>query len=175
MPYEPIVRSWLSRASVSPEDSDDLIQEAYCKVAEMDAFGHIERPAAFFFQIVRNRFISQVRRARVVRIESAIDIEALTSADESPSPERIADGRREYARMQALLERLPERCRRIFEMRKIEGLPQKEIARRLGITETIVENEGSRGLRIILAGLREQGGGISEHYESLRANRANQR
>jgi len=50
---------------------------------------------------------------------------------------------------------LPDRCRRIFEMRKIEGLPQREIARRMGVTENVVENESVRGLRAILAALAE--------------------
>ena len=41
-------------------------------------------------------------------------------------------------------------------MRKIEGLPQREIARRLGVTENSVENESVRGLRAILAAITEQ-------------------
>jgi RNA polymerase sigma-70 factor (ECF subfamily) len=32
----------------------------------------------------------------------------------------------------------------------MEGLAQKEIAKRLGVTETVVENEASRSLRAIL-------------------------
>jgi RNA polymerase sigma-70 factor (ECF subfamily) len=41
-------------------------------------------------------------------------------------------------------------------MRKIEGLPQREIAQRLGITESMVENDGVKGLRLILEALRAQ-------------------
>ncbi len=61
----------------------------------------------------------------------------------------------ELARVQRLIAALPERCRRIFEMRKIEGLPQREIARRMGVSEHVVENESVRGLRAILAALAE--------------------
>ncbi len=58
--------------------------------------------------------------------------------------------------MRGLIAALPERCRRIFEMRKIEGVSQREIARRLGVTEHVVENEAVRGLRAILAAMTEQ-------------------
>ncbi|EHN76805.1 RNA polymerase sigma-24 factor, partial [Streptomyces coelicoflavus ZG0656] len=49
--------------------------------------------------------------------------------------------------------RLPDRCRRIFEMRRILGLSQREIARQLGVSENVVENEAARGLKAILAAL----------------------
>jgi RNA polymerase sigma-70 factor (ECF subfamily) len=48
---------------------------------------------------------------------------------------------------------LPERSRRIFEMRRVLGLSQKEIARQLGVSENVVENEAARGLKAVLAGL----------------------
>lgn len=167
-PHEAAIRAWLTRAMVAPDDRDDLIQEAYCHITELPSFDHIERPAAFFFRIVRNLLISQLRHNRVVNIEAVSEIGAIAGMDEAPTPERIADGRREYHRVRQAIAELPERCRVIFELRKIEGLSQKDIARRLGITETIVENEGARGLRLIIEALRRQGEQIAEHYTSLR-------
>jgi RNA polymerase sigma-70 factor (ECF subfamily) len=38
-------------------------------------------------------------------------------------------------------------------MRRIQGLPQKEIARRLGVTENVVEMQAVRGLKLILKAL----------------------
>ncbi|MCK5912139.1 MAG: RNA polymerase subunit sigma-24, partial [Caulobacter sp.] len=49
------------------------------------------------------------------------------------------------------------------EMRKIEGVPQREIARRLGVTEHVVENEAVRGLRAILAAMTEQDAPARSH------------
>ena len=40
-------------------------------------------------------------------------------------------------------------------MRRFEGLSQREIARRLGVTESVVENEGVKGMRLIMQALRE--------------------
>jgi RNA polymerase sigma-70 factor (ECF subfamily) len=71
-------------------------------------------------------------------------------ASDEPSPERIAAGRQELGRLQTALSALPDRARRIFLMRKVEGLTQKEIASALGVSEAVVENEASRSLRAIL-------------------------
>jgi len=75
-----------------------------------------------------------------------------------------------------LIDRLPDRCRRVFEMRKIQGLSQREIAARLGITETVVENEVVKGLRLISRALRQGGPaarrrGLSRDYDPDRIRR----
>ena len=156
MPHEAKVRAWLARSRMSQEDIDDVIQEAYCRLSSLDGFEAVDRPDAYFFSIARNLLASQMRRARVVQIEAVAEIEALAPFDEAPSPERQASARMELERVRTLVAALPERCRRIFEMRKIEGLPQREIAERLGVTESMVENDGAKGVRLILAAMRSQ-------------------
>ncbi|MBO9560426.1 MAG: RNA polymerase sigma factor [Caulobacter sp.] len=155
LPHEGDVRAWLRRSLAAAGDADDVIQETYCRLAGLASVDHIESPRAYFFQAARSVALEQLRRARVVRIETVTEIDALNVELDEPSPERIAGGRRELARVQRLIAALPDRCRRIFEMRKIEGLPQREIARRMGVTEHVVENESVRGLRAILAALAE--------------------
>lgn len=156
MPHEGKVRAWLARSRMSKEDIDDVIQEAYCRLSALDGFEAVGRPDAYFFSIARNLLASQMRRSKIVEIEAVAEIESLAPFDETPSPERYASGRIELARVRELVAMLPDRCRQIFEMRKIEGLPQREIAERLGVNESVVENDGAKGVRLILAALREQ-------------------
>ena len=156
LPHEAAVRSWLRRSFAAAGDVDDIIQETYCRLAALTNIEHIDQPRGYFFQAARSVALEQIRRARVVRIETVSEIEALDLALEEPSAERIVSGRRELERVRGLIAALPERCRRIFEMRKIEGVPQREIAQRLGVSENIVENEAVRGLRAILAAMTEQ-------------------
>src|SRR3546814_7210452 len=61
----------------------------------------------------------------------------------------------ELDRVHRLIEGLPERCRRIFELRKIEGLPQREVAQRLGVADHVVENDVTKGLKLILQAIAE--------------------
>lgn len=155
MPHEPAVRAWLSRAMLNPADVDDLIQEAYCKMAGLTAFETIANPAGYFFGVCRNMVADHVRRARVVRFEVVAELDSLGLHSEEPSPERAVAARRELRRVQDLIAGLPDRCRKVFELRKIHGRSQKDIAAELGISESAVENEGVKGLRLILRALAE--------------------
>lgn len=156
LPHEAAVRVWLRRSFAAAGDVDDILQETYCRLAALSNIDHISEPRGYFFQAARSVALEQIRRARVVRIETVSEIEALDLALEDPSAERIVSGRRELERVRGLIAALPDRCRRIFELRKIEGVPQREIARRLGVSEHVVENESVRGLRAILAAMTEQ-------------------
>lgn len=156
MPHEAKVRAWLKRSLVSPEDMDDLIQEAYSKLAKVEAYEQIAQPDGYFFGIVRNLLTDQRRRARVVRIDTVGNLSALNVASDEASPERVVAAKRELQRIRKLIAELPPRCRQIFELRKIEGVPQREIARRLKLTESVVENEGVKGMRLILKALADE-------------------
>ena len=91
----------------------------------------------------------------MVRIDQVTEIESLDVLDYEPSPERIVAGRRELRRVEQLIEELPERCRQIFKLRRIHGVPQREVARLLGVTENVVEVQVMRGLRLVLRGITE--------------------
>lgn len=156
LPHEAAVRAWLRARVRSDDEVDDLVQEAYAKLASLSAVDHIARPRNYFFQTVQNLLTDYIRRERIVRIEAVADIAEFGTHDDEPSPERIVGGRREYATVMALIDALPERCRQIFTLRKIEGLSQREIALRIGVSENVVENDTAKGLRLIMQALNNQ-------------------
>ncbi len=156
LPHEGDVRAWLRRRLPSQASVDDVIQEAYCRIAALGSVSHIGSGRAYLFRVASNILVEQLRRARIVQIDSMAEIESLHVVDDEPSPERIVSGRRELALVQSLIEALPERCRKVFELRRIHGLPQREVARRLGVTENVVEQQSVRGLRLILKRLAEE-------------------
>ena len=45
------------------------------------------------------------------------------------------------------IQSLPDRCRQIFTLRKVYGLPQAEIARQLGISECTVSAQLTIGVQ----------------------------
>ncbi len=155
LPHEAEVRRWLRRTGTAGHDIDDIVQEAYCRLAGLSSVAHIANGRAYFFQTIRNIAIERIRRARVVRIDQVTEIESLDVLDYEPSPERIVAGRRELRRVEQLIEELPERCRQIFKLRRIHGVPQREVARLLGVTENVVEVQVMRGLRLVLRGITE--------------------
>lgn len=83
--------------------------------------------------------------------------------------DRVVGGARELQRVEQLIEGLPLKCRRVFVLRRIHGVSQREIARLLGITQAAVEKQATRGLKLIMKSLEGDErvemseGGIGEH------------
>ena len=158
LPHEGDVRRWLSRAGWRRDEIDDIVQDAYCRIAGLASIDHIQNGRAYLFQTIRSVVTDRVRQARVISISRPTEIALLNVLDHAPSAERIVASRLELRRVQAVIQALPERCRTIFMLRRVEGLSQREIARRLGVTENVVEAQAARGLRLILSALTKDDG-----------------
>lgn len=157
VPHEADLRSRLRRMAVSEEEIGDIVQDAYVKIAKLDSVAHILNGRGYFFATARTILLDRIRRERIVRIDSMTEMEALALADEDPGPERRVSARLELERVRRLIAALPDRCREIFELRRIQDVPQREIAERLGIPEHIVEAQAVRGLKLILKALAGEG------------------
>lgn len=154
MPHEAHVRAWLGRARASTEDIDELIQEAYCRIAMLDTVEHIDNPHAYFFSIARNLLLRRLKRQQIVPFTAISEIEHFRD-ENSVSPEDQVGSRMALDRVLALIAGLPERCRRIVELRKIEGWSQKDIAVHFGISEKAVEKQIWVGVRAVREAWRE--------------------
>ena len=77
------------------------------------------------------------------------DLDVLNVLIEEETPERRETGRQQLQKLSQLIQRLPDRCRDVVWMRRVEDVPQKVIARRLGIAEATVEKHLVRGIRML--------------------------
>lgn len=122
----------------NPELAEDVVQEAYLKLREQQQASAAREPAAYFFQVVRNLSVDRLRRlileAHVFADEhDAVDVEAPSS-----SPEHIAIGREQLRQVEQALTTLPRRTRQAFELYRLGGHTQQEVAERLGVSTTLV-------------------------------------
>jgi len=69
---------------------------------------------------------------------------------DEPSPERQASSRQELRRAADLIASLPAKCRQAFTLRRVEGLSQRDVARRMGISESTVEKHIGRALLTLM-------------------------
>ncbi|CAL4869569.1 hypothetical protein MMA231_03861 (plasmid) [Asticcacaulis sp. MM231] len=161
VPHEARLRLWLKGMRISDDEVNDIIQDAYVRIARLQSVAHISDGKSYFFQTAKSVLIQKIRRSRIVPIGQLTEIDAANLSDTGPSAERRLSARQELDNVRALIASLPDRCRTIFEMRRIQGLSQKEIAKRLGVTENVVEMQAVRGLKLILKGLEinDKGGG----------------
>ena len=155
VPHEGRVRAWFARKRLSPEDIDELMQESYCRIAMLDGIDHIASGHAYFFSVARNLLLRRLKRQRIVQFEEICEIESYRD-ESSPSPEDQVANRQAYDSVRVLIASLPDRCRKIVELRKIEGWSQKEIAAHFGMTEKAVEKQVWVGVRAVREGWSRQ-------------------
>ena len=153
MPLEPQLRRWLKRAAPHALEADDLIQEAYAKLASLTTVSNITHPKAYLYQTVKHLILDHIRRSKLVSIEAMAEINQPTVLEEGLTPERIVSGRQELERLYRAIARLPAACRSVFLMRKFDDMPQKAIAVQLRVSENTVEKHMVRALRMILEDL----------------------
>lgn len=149
LPHEPDLRCWLRCRLPRALDLDDIVQESYAVLAGIKDVSHIANPRAYLFTTARSVMLQQVRRSQVVSFETVSELDRLDACDEF-SPERHAAAGAELRRIAALIMALPEKCRHAFVLRKVHGLPQREIAERMGISENTVEKHICKGLRLLM-------------------------
>ncbi len=96
------------------------------------------------------------------------------------SPDRHAAAGQELRRIATLVAGLPAKCRQAFLLRKVEGLSQREVAQRMGISENTVEKHVGKGLRLLMdafadAALPPQGGATRQGQGDGHAKTSRQR
>lgn len=168
LPHEAAVRGLLRRLRVPAQDADEIVQDCYCRFAMLDRVDHIEQPRSYFFSTARHIVGRRVRRAKIVPIDAHVAMD-LFEDNAMPSPEQVTGGRLDYRRMRDFMAQLPERCRRIVELRKIEGWSQKEIAAHLGITEKAVEKQVWVGVKAIQQAWREADLAVTARLAAIEA------
>jgi len=166
LPHEPELRSWLHRrlGALGNNDIDDLVQEAFARIWATD-FATVRNARAYLYATVRHLLAEYARRSRIVPIELLGEIDALNLISGEPGPERQVSARQELVRLRAIVAALPPQCRRVFELRKFEGLSYREIATKMGLSEKTVENHLGRALARIADSLA----GAAPEAESIQA------
>lgn len=178
LPHERVLRGWLINNFCDYADVDDVIQECYALMMSMEDVDHIKDVRSYLLAAARSVVLQGLRRAKVVHIESVGEIGRLGIASETPSPESHASGVQELRHLERCVAQLPERCREVFLMRKMNGLSQRQIAERLGISENTVEKHMVKALKYLglalAAGEWAIGGGGKHRVDAKEAIREKQ-
>lgn len=119
------------------EQADDVVQDAYIKVVET-APHHVEQPLAYLFQVVRNLAIDRYRHVALESRLFATEEEGLYVAANAGTPESVAGNLQQLSLVADALSKLPERTRRAFELNRLGGHTQREVADQLGVSATLV-------------------------------------
>jgi len=147
--HEGALRHYLARHWPNVDERADLRQEVYARVYQAAASELPRHPKAFLLTTARHLVVDRARRGKVVSIEPMGDLEPLHVLVDEVSPERWCGGRQVLRRLSDALDRLPDRCREVVWLRRVEELSQREVAQRMGITEKTVEKHIAKGMRLL--------------------------
>ena len=165
--HEAALVRFLSHKLPNPADVQDVRHDIYVRILEAAERQLPANPKAFLFSVARHILIDRARRNRIVAIDLLEDLDALNVLIEEQTPERRETGRQQLQKLSTLIQRLPDRCRDVVWMRRVEDLPQKVIARRLGIAEATVEKHLVRGIRMLadaLYGTEQSQERVAQHH-----------
>lgn len=156
IPHEAAIRKWLARRWGHVLDVEDVIQEAYCRIASLASVDHIDNPGGYFHRTASATATDMMRRAGIINFTSMTQIEWSNVIDYEPLADRALEMKQEFERVNGLLAKLSDTCREVIELRRVDGLSRKETADRLGVSENDVKNHLVRGLQKVMGAMAEQ-------------------
>lgn len=140
------LRAWLRGRYPVLSDPDNVVQESLTRVWRAGQSGTIRSPKALLFTTASHLALDELRRRKIAPFESLRENDHLSVlGDGVPTPDAIAR-REELELLTQAIQSLPPRCRQALTLRKL-GLAQREIAARLGISESAVEAHLFKGVR----------------------------
>lgn len=167
MIHDEALTRYLRRNWPRSEDIPDLRQEAYVRLYE-SACQHIpDAVQPFLFAIARRLMTDRVRRQRIVAIDSVGDFDALNVLADDISPERDTAAHQDLRRLVEALDSLPDKCREVIWLRRIDGLSQRQVAIHLGLSEKTVEGHMTKGMKRLTDALLGDIDSGNEHSKSI--------
>jgi RNA polymerase sigma factor (sigma-70 family) len=145
-PHERDLRAFLHRRFPSLRDIDDLVQETYARLFDGGKAGEITEPRAYLFATARNAALDLLRKKHEVLVEDIEETRRPNVVEERPDSAESASRSQEHSLILEAIQALPSRCRDVLTLRKIHGLSYRDVATRLGITESTVNAQLAIGV-----------------------------
>jgi RNA polymerase sigma factor (sigma-70 family) len=157
---EVALKRYLRRFIRSREGADDLAQEAFVRTFAAESGRVIESPKAFLFKVAKNLALNELARQSTAAFQPLGDLEGQEVLEDSNqvAVDDVVDSRERIRLLARAIAALPPQCAKVFLLRKMQGLSQKEIAVRLNISVRTVENHVAAGLSRCRAFMRAHDG-----------------
>ncbi len=145
--HDTSLRYYLRGTFPSVRDVDDVVQESYLRVWKASATQKIQSAKAFLFTVARRIAVDHVRRNRRSPIDRSTQADNLTGVEDRTDTVAESSRRERVHLLAEAIAKLPDRCREVFILHKIEGLSRKEVAARLNLSTKTVEAHTAHAMR----------------------------
>lgn len=130
---------YFARRVLTREDAEELTQEVFVRLLRQPHIDRVQNVEGFVFVTAANLLKDYYRSRSRSRTRETQSIEGLDLSSSAQDPAHEAEGRAEIGLLLDAVRALPPKCRAVFVMHRFDEVPHTEIARRLGITVSMVE------------------------------------
>jgi RNA polymerase sigma factor (sigma-70 family) len=148
--YHDSLINFLRQRLRTPEDANDVAQEAYIRMMQYQNSRQIRSPSSMLFRIAINVANDLGRSEQVRRASDQCSLDAVELVSDTPSAEREISGKQELELLRAAIEDLPPKCRQAFLLSRVRRMTYPEIAAHCGISVKMVEKHISRALAVCM-------------------------
>jgi RNA polymerase sigma-70 factor (family 1) len=126
--------------------AEEIVQNIFLRIWEdKSILMNIKSIRSYLYRSVVNASINHVNRERNIVKHHAKIAENLSEED----IEALDEQNQLIALLYDEIELLPDKCRQVFKMSRLEGLKYRDIASKLAISEKTVENHMGNALKIL--------------------------
>jgi RNA polymerase sigma factor (sigma-70 family) len=136
-----VLVGYLTTRLRSEQEAKDVAQEAYVRLLQLQEPGTPSLLRAYLFKIATNLAIDRLRHRSVQhRAEEQPELfeDLTTTRSDMDDPAKQALARERTDQLLGYLRELPTKCQQVFNLHRLEGVSQREVAVRLDFSERMV-------------------------------------
>lgn len=167
---QPAIRRIVAKYRSNPADVEDLTQDVFLAGFAAELRDDIHEPERLLFRIAKNLAINEAVRKVNTTSESIEDslILSVYKDERLISAEDALDAKQRLFIFSQALAALPPELRRVFVMRRVEGLKFKQIATRLNVSVSTVEKRAVAAMLQCRRYLTENGYDLADFWAAPR-------
>jgi RNA polymerase sigma factor (sigma-70 family) len=126
----------------SADLAGDALQDTWLRLeGGAESAAPVQYPLSYLMRMATNAALDRLRAEG--RFLGGAEVEQIfdSLSDPAPGPAQTAEARSEAQRLAVVLDEMPPRRRRILILIRVDEMPRQEVARRLGVSVSLVDRE----------------------------------
>ena len=151
--FQPVLVQYACTILRSEEEARGIVQEVFLNVwRKKEQLNFDDNLKPYLFRAVRNHSLNRVQRNKI----DANPLDENLPAPADPAHDDEAERASKIQQIHRQVSLLPDQCREIFMMSRLEGLSHAEIAQILDLSTKTIENQIGIALRKIRQGIAKK-------------------
>lgn len=131
---------------VDDNDVEDIVQDAFVKSYEAELNQEIQYERTYMLRTVRNLALNHVSRAAHKLNDQVENMDLLSHSNMDASLEKQFESKQRFIHFCQATESLSAEVKRVFLLKKVYDMSQRDIAELLQLSESTVEKHVAKGL-----------------------------